>query len=149
MVRHISPRASAQGTFRFGSMADLPTMSTPTPFNRLFRQPAVLSLLRLHFTRHDSKGILTLSSIGYAVRLCLRSRLTLIRLTLIRKPWSSGGEVSRPPYRYLYLHLLFHTLQNRSPCAFNAYAMLPYRSCDPMASAMCLCPIIIHAQPLD
>ena len=85
--------------------------STPTPFNRLFRQPAGLSLLRPRVTPRGSNGILTVSSIGVAARLSLRSRLTLIRLALIRKPQSSGEGVSRPLYRYLYLHLLFQTLQ--------------------------------------
>ena len=93
--------------------------STPTPFNRLFRQPAGLSLLRLHVAPSGSDGIFTVSSIGLAVRLCLRSRLTLIRLALIRKPWSYGEGVFRPLYRYLYLHLLFHTLQSASRLAFN------------------------------
>ena len=60
--------------------------SAPTPFNRLFRQPAALSLLRLHIARKGSTGILTGSAIGLAVRLSLRTRLTLIRLALIRKP---------------------------------------------------------------
>ena len=46
-------------------------------------------------------------SIIYAFRLRLRSRLTLIRLSLIRNPWSFGVRVSRPHYRYLCLHLLF------------------------------------------
>ena len=100
--------------------------STPTPFNRLFRQPAGLSLLRLHVTPYSSMGILTHSSIGIAVRLSLRSRLTLIRLALIRKPWSFGEEVSRFLYRYLYLHLLFQKLQRRSSSIFCAAGMLPY-----------------------
>ena len=60
--------------------------STPTPFNRLFRQAAALSLLRPRVTPCGSNGILTVSSIGCAVRLCLRTRLTLIRLALIRNP---------------------------------------------------------------
>ena len=60
--------------------------STSTPFNRLFRQPAALSRLRLHVTLYASTGILTGSAIGLAVRLSLRTRLTLIRLALIRKP---------------------------------------------------------------
>ena len=60
--------------------------SISTPFNRLFRQPAGLSLLRLHVTPEGSNGILTVSAIGIAVRLSLRTRLTLIRLALIRKP---------------------------------------------------------------
>ena len=114
------PCASTQHTVRFGSRADLPTRSAPTPFNQLFRQLAGLSLLRLHISVYASKGILTFSSIGFAVRLSLRSRLTLIRLALIRNPQSSGEEVSHPLYRYLYLHLLFQTLQSVSQHAFDA-----------------------------
>ena len=60
--------------------------STSTPFNQLFRQLATLSRLRLHVTLKGSTGILTGSAIGLAVRLSLRTRLTLIRLALIRKP---------------------------------------------------------------
>ncbi len=60
--------------------------SSPTPFNHLFRQMAGLSLLRHHIAHYTSKGILTLCSIGIAVRLNLRTRLTLIRLALIRNP---------------------------------------------------------------
>ena len=60
--------------------------STSTLFNRLFRQPAAVSLLRPHVTLKGSNGILTVSAIGLAVRLNLRTRLTLIRLALIRKP---------------------------------------------------------------
>ena len=103
--------------------------STSTPFNHLFRLMAELSLLRLHITPQSSTGILTGSSIGIALRLSLRSRLTLIRLALIRNPWSFGEEVFHPLYRYLYLHLLFHPLQQESPLIFNAdNGMLPYRS---------------------
>ena len=47
---------------------------------------AALSLLRPHVTLKGSNGILTVSAIGIAVRLSLRTRLTLIRLALIRKP---------------------------------------------------------------
>ena len=68
-------------------------------------------------------------SVGIASRLTLRPRLTLIRLALIRNPWSFGGGVSRPPCRYLYLHLLFRTLQRVSRPAFGAVrnAPLPIR----------------------
>ena len=59
-------------------------------------------------------------SIDYAVRLRLRSRLTLIRLALIRKPWSFGVRVSHPHYRYLCLHLLFQTLQHVLQHTFSA-----------------------------
>ena len=99
-----------------------------TRFNGLFRQPAGVSLLRHPFAVTAGSGILTASSIACASRLRLRSRLTLIRLALIRKPWSYGGRVSRPPYRYLCLHLLFQSLQHASWRTFNAAGMLPYRS---------------------
>ena len=114
-----SRKRSAYSQVRLSRWICLPR-SAPTPFNRLFRQPAGLSLLRLHVAPSGSDGIFTVSSIGLAVRLCLRSRLTLIRLALIRKPWSFGGRVSRPPYRYSYLHLLFHALQQGSSPIFDA-----------------------------
>ena len=95
-------------------------LSQPTPFNHLFRQVAAVSLLRRRVTRMVSNGILTVSSIGLAIRLILRTRLTLNRLTLFRKPWSFGERESHPLYRYLYLHLLFPTLQSSSRCAFDA-----------------------------
>ena len=115
--------------------------STPTPLNRLFRQTAAVSLPRLHVALWGSNGILTVSAIGLAVRLSLRSRLTLIRLALIRKPWSFGEGVSHPLYRYLYLHLLFHTLQQSSRFTFDAEwnAPLPILT-DPIASVNCLMP---------
>ena len=64
-------------------------------------------------------------SIGCASRLPLRSRLNLIRLALIRNPGSFGGGVSRPPCRYLYLHLLFRPLQKGSRPAFGGERNAP------------------------
>ena len=66
-------------------------------------------------------------SIGFALRLILRPRLTLNRLSLFRKPWSSGEGVSHPLYRYLCLHLLFRPLQAGSRQPFDANGMLPYQ----------------------
>ena len=66
-------------------------------------------------------------SIDYPLRVRLRPRLTLIRLALIRKPYPFGGRVSRPPYRYLCLHLLFQKLHHSSRYDFAAAGMLPYR----------------------
>ena len=94
--------------------------SAPTPFNPLFRQGADVSLLRLHIARIVSDGMLTVSSIGLAFRLILRTRLTPGRLTLPGKPWSCGEGASHPLYRYLYLHLLFQTLQHGSRHTFYA-----------------------------
>ena len=100
----------------------------PTLFNGRFRRPAGVSLLRLPIAAASSAGMLTGSSIGSSLRMPLRSRLTLIRLALIRNPWSYGEEVSRLLYRYLYLHLLFHTLHGGSSHRFAASGMLPYQS---------------------
>ena len=83
-------------------------------FNGQFRLPAGVPLLRHPFAVTAGSGMFTASSIACASRLRLRSRLTLIRLALIRKPWSYGGEVFRLPCRYLCLHLLFRTLQHPS-----------------------------------
>ena len=104
---------------------DLPGRRIPLRFNALFRQRAGVSLLRLHIALIPSNGMLTVSSIGYALRLRLRSRLTLIRLALIRNPWSYGGGVSRSPCRYLYLHLLFRGLQQGSRPTFRGYRNAP------------------------
>ena len=102
--------------------------SKPTPFNGEFRIPAAVSLLRHHVAHMGSHGILTVSAIGFAVRLILRTRLTPGRLALPGKPWSFGGGASHPPYRYLYLHLLFRALQQGSSLTFAAHGMLPYQS---------------------
>ena len=112
-------RAHRTVGLRLGRWTFLPP-SAPLPFNPLFRQGAAVSLLRHRVARTDSNGILTVSAIGLAQRLILRTRLTLGRLTLPRKPWSCGGGASHPPYRYLYLHLPFHTLQSASRHAFDA-----------------------------
>ena len=120
----------------------LPGVYLPA-FNGRFRRPAGVSLLRRPVAVTAGSGMLTASSIAVASRLRLRARLTLIRLALIRKPWSYGGRVSRPPYRYLCLHLLFQKLQHASRHAFSAAGMLPYRSClkhDPTASVPGLMP---------
>ncbi len=73
-------------------------------------------------------GILNRFSIGFAIRLHLRSRLTLIRLALIRNPWVFGGRVSHPSYRYSCLHFRYRPLQPFSQRTFDAIGMLPYHS---------------------
>ena len=50
--------------------------STPLPFNVLFRQHAVVSLLRQRIAQQGSNGILTVYAIAIAIRLRLRTRLT-------------------------------------------------------------------------
>ncbi len=96
-------------------LAYLTTKPIPTTFNALFRQCAVLSLLRHRIAMHGRCWNINQLSIDLRFRLGLRTRLTLIRLALIRKPWSFGVRVSRPHYRYLCLHLLFRALQRALP----------------------------------
>ena len=78
------------------SVAYFTTSDLPTPFNGLFRQPATVSLLRPRFTHTPSNGMFTVSAIRSASRLPVRSRLTLIRLALIRNPWSFGEGFLAP-----------------------------------------------------
>jgi hypothetical protein len=74
-------------------------------------------------------------AIAYAFRPRLRTRLTLIRLTLIRNPWAYGGQVSRLSYRYSYLHFLFQKLDQVSRPNFSAAGMLPYHSANKLAKS--------------
>src|SRR3970040_417351 len=79
----------------------------PTGLDRLFRQPAELSLLRHPFASWSPPQWcrnVDLLSIGYALRPHLRVRLTLSGLTFLRKPWVFGGRVSRPSSRYSFRH---------------------------------------------
>ena len=77
-------------------------------------------------------------SIGFALRLSLRPRLTLNRLSLFRKPWSSGEGVSHPLYRYLcltpfivtYAYICFSRRSSTprgTPSTLSG--MLPYQYC--------------------
>src|SRR5690554_4786782 len=52
--------------------------------------------------------------IDYAFRPRLRGRLTLLRLTLSRNPWTFGEGVSHPLYRYSCQHSHFRYLQEPS-----------------------------------
>ena len=110
---HSGPKPLAYCQVRLGRWICLPS-SAPTPFNRLFRQPAEVPLPRPRVARMASAGILTGSSICLAFRLIIRLRLTPGRLTSPGNPWSYGGGESHPPYRYLCLHLLFQTLHRLS-----------------------------------
>ena len=50
--------------------------SAPTPVNGVFRHSAAVSLLRHRVAPEGSHGILTVSAIGFGLRLSLRTRLT-------------------------------------------------------------------------
>ncbi len=116
LIRDAIPLAEAAGYYQLSaSPACLTTGPIPTAFNALFRQCAVLSLLRHRIAICSRCWNINQLSIDLSLRIGLRTRLTLIRLALIRKPWSFGVRVSRPHYRYLCLHLLFQPLQRALP----------------------------------
>lgn len=111
-IRYTIPLAEAARYYQVSaSRAYFTTQPIPTPFNEHFRPLAVRSLLCHCITPKNRCGNINPLSIDVAVRPSLRSRLTLLRLALSRKPESIGGRVSHPPYRYSCLHLLFSPLQ--------------------------------------
>ena len=71
------------------------------------QRQATHSLLRHHFTHILKYWNINQLSIDYAFRLCLRFRLTLLRLASCRKPWTFGVRVSHPHYRYSCQHSHF------------------------------------------
>ncbi len=88
--------------------------------------------------------------IDYAFRPRLRGRLTLLRLTLSRNPWTFGEGVSHPLYRYSCQHSHFRYLHHSSriwlqwPTERSATAR-PLRI-EPTASVHGLSPVTFSAQ---
>ena len=153
MLRIAVPSAEASRYCRVSAnLTYLTVRSIPKHFNHLFRQMADVSLLRPRVAMLAGTGILTRcpSAAPPLQRVRLRTRLTLIRLALIRNPWTSGVGVSHPHCRYLCLHLLFQTLQQASRPIFNAdwNAPLPILHI-PWLRRCASCPLIIHTRPLD
>jgi len=106
-----APRFSWKGFYDFASSEDSAQRAFPSA-----RSHHVLpSLLLLCGCRN-----INLLSIGCPYRVHLRIRLNLIRLTLIRNPWSFGEDVFHILNRYLCLHFLFSTLQRSLRIAFAA-----------------------------
>ena len=83
-------------------------------------------LLRIIHSR--CRNIKPASSIAYALRPRLRSRLTLGGRTFPRKPWVYGGRGFHPSYRYSCLHSLLSALHRSFPSGFKALTMLPYQA---------------------
>jgi hypothetical protein len=71
---------------------------------------------------------INLVPIDYAFRPRLRGRLTLLRLTLSRNPWTFGESVSHTLYRYSCQHSHFPALQHTLRCTFTALGTLRYHS---------------------
>ena len=68
---------------------------------------------------------INLIPIDYAFQPRLRGRLTLRRLTLRRKPWTFGENVSHILYRYSCQHSHFRYLQQTSRSAFTGLRNAP------------------------
>ena len=87
LIRYTIPLAEAARYYHVSAKgAYLTTPPLPTHFNGHFRPPAVLSLLRHCITPLDKCGNINPLAIDVASRRSLRSRLTLLRLALSRKP---------------------------------------------------------------
>ena len=104
-------RFSWKGFYGFASSEDSAQRTIPS-----VRNHHVLPSL-LVYSRYRN---INLFSIGCPYRVHLRIRLNLIRLTLIRNPWSFGEEVFHFLNRYSCLHFLFSTLQRSLRIAFTA-----------------------------
>jgi hypothetical protein len=93
---------------------------------------------------------INLLAIGYAFRPRLRSRLTLSRRTLLRKPWTNGGGDSHPSF-VTYAGIL--TSSASTTCfrsRFTDAGTLSYRAqspqaCAPIASEASLSPVELSA----
>lgn len=128
--------------------ADLPTRSAytlapgyPTPGSPILLRPPIAH-------SHGYRNI-NLFSIGYAFQPRLRDRLTLGRLTLPRKPWAYGEEVSHFFCRYSCQHNHFSLVQQTFRFTFilSENAPLPIVKDDPEASVPYLSPVTFSAQP--
>ena len=75
-------------------------------------------------TTHWLRNI-NLIPIHYGFRPRVRGRLTLLRLTLSRNPWSFGERASHPFYRYSCLHSHFRYLQDPLPDRFTGLRNAP------------------------
>ena len=120
--------------------------SLASEFNNLVLSSCVLLTLA-------RAGILTCFPSPTPYRPRLRSRLTLGRKTLPRKPRVYGGAGFHRSYRYSCLHSHFSSAPGSVAIPFTALenAPLPRHSkvVTPRASVLCLSPIIFGAGSLD
>ncbi len=100
--------------------------------------------------------IINVVPIDYAFRPRLRGRLTLLRLTLSRNPWTFGEGVSHTLYRYSCQHSHFPYLHRPSqvrlqqPRERSATTGYPRKNIQSTASVYGLSPVTFSAQePLN
>jgi hypothetical protein len=128
--------------------SDLPK-PTPTCLTQDYHRLSSLSLPRPPIGQMIATWYrnINLLAIDYAFRPRLRSRLTLGRRTLPRKPWTISGGDSHPSF---VTHAGILTSQGSTagfPRRFDAMGTLSYRaSCDaPAASVTSLSPVTLSA----
>lgn len=87
--------------------------------------------------------------IDYAFRPRLRGRLTLLRLTLSRNPWTFGEGVSHPLYRYSCQHSHFRYLHRSSRIRLHRLterSATAHSKSEPKASVHGFSPVTFSAQ---
>ena len=99
-------------------------------------------------TRKTRYRNINLLAIAYAFRPRLRSRLTLSRLALLRKPWAYGERASHPLYRYSCQHGHLCNLHMISRPRFCDGTTLSYHlnKFKSEASVLCFSPDTFSAQ---
>ena len=125
----LSACPGAHGTFRFGIPRVLDRAGSTYPLKRAI--PSARGRVTSPSPLRSRRRLRNLEriSIGSAVRLPLRARLTLIRLALIRNPWPSGVGVCAPII-VTYAYICF----SRSSTDTRVSDSTP-RECSPTATA--------------
>ena len=98
LVYSTSPPVSVWGTVLIGGLFP-GTAKMPNQSNKTGQSLRSVTSSRLRN--------INLIPIGYAFRPHLRGRLTLLRLTLSRNPWTFGDRISHPVLRYSCHHIHF------------------------------------------
>ena len=110
--------------------------ATPTCLPQGNHRLGSLSLPRRPIGQTDATwyGNINPLAIGYAFRPRLRTRLTLSRRTLLRKPWAIGGEDSHPPFVTHAGILTSQASTARFRGCFAGQGALSYRAIGPKTS---------------
>src|SRR5689334_6177125 len=104
------------------------TRATPTRLPQDNHRLGFPSLPRPPFGQTEATWYrnINLLAIGYAFRPRLRSRLTLSRRTLLRKPWTIGGGESHPTFvTHAGILTSSHSTVPFGPASRNWNALLP------------------------
>ena len=117
------------------------------PWTTVARDPLAFLVPPSVITDATWYGNINPLAIGYAFRPRLRSRLTLSRRTLLRKPWAIGGADSHPSFVTHAGILTSHASTTGSRRRFTGERTLSYRACKhaPAASVVSLSPVTLSA----